>query len=54
MPGSRSRIGPDGVKGQRPLGETEFSHFYTPQKLASPGQKLVKIRRLERINKEEI
>ena len=38
MPGSRGRIGPGGVKGQRPcggprgqrpLGETEFSHFYS-------------------------
>ena len=38
MPGTRGRIGPGGVKGhalvggprgQRPLGETEFSHFYS-------------------------
>ena len=28
MPGSRCGIGPSGVKGQRPLRETEFSHFY--------------------------
>ena len=29
MPGSRGRIGPGGVTGQRPVGETEFSHFYS-------------------------
>ena len=38
MPGSRGRIGPGGVKGQRPykgpkgarpMGETEFSHFFS-------------------------
>ena len=39
MPGSRGRIGPGGIKrdkalvggprGQRPLEETEFSHFYS-------------------------
>ena len=29
MPGSRGRIGPGGVKGQSPPGETEFSHFYS-------------------------
>ena len=47
MPGSRGRTGPGGVMGQRPCGGP---------KGASPGQKLVKIRRLdlERINKEEI
>ena len=48
MPGSRGRIGPGGVKGQLNF------HTSTAKKLASPGQKLVKIKRLERFNKEEI
>ena len=30
VPGSRGRIGPGGgPKGATPLGETEFSHFYS-------------------------
>ena len=52
MPGSRRRIGPSGgPKGQRPLRETEFSHFYS---LKIGLSWLVKIRRLERFNKEDI
>ena len=56
-------LGPGGVKGQRPCGGSRGAkppreklnfHTITAEKLASPGQKLVKIRRLERINNEEI
>ena len=50
MLGSRGRIGPCGG----PKWEELNFHTSTAKKLASPGQKLVKIRRLERFNKEEI
>ena len=55
MPGSRGRIGPGGgLKGATPPFEKLNFHTSTAYKLASPGQKLVKIGRLERFNKEEI
>ena len=58
MSGSRGRIGPGGVKGPLaggPGGREKLNfHTITAEKLASPGQKWVKIRRLERINNEEI